>query len=333
MAIDEKELSKLYLSSKIAEEEDFPEDRQERENKKKWLQKNHLKMIVVFVIILISISSLAYHYYINKEESRGYWTFKEAIHNEIKKKNESIEVDSYKIKDVVNYTHTVKIPGISFYSNEHGHYFVKFNFNDSLYLTAVRFADNPFVVFFEKTDLFKDGERVKFVLERKEFQPVDYIPLSNDKTKSIEPIFYTYVMNDYLLDVGFNKSGTYNYSVEKEIDGLNGSFNARITFNEVKDFYPNPLRWNEVNTERFVNIEDDFTNFSVEIYDKDDNYVADLMSKSSLGDRTIQSGDYLVVKGEHCIENKRYSLELYVDNFEGVESKTYLFWPFTIEFD
>jgi len=35
MPINDKELTKLFHSSKIAEEEELPEDKQERENKKK----------------------------------------------------------------------------------------------------------------------------------------------------------------------------------------------------------------------------------------------------------------------------------------------------------
>lgn len=270
----------------------------------------HLWVIGLIAVTALIISSGIYPQYTDSEEEEEYWTMREALGNELRSENNREEVDSYRIKDTVEDIDTIKIPGYSIDEDKEGHKKVKFDLNDSVFLKTVKFKSLSISCVFSKDETFKKGQQT-FTLQEKEY-PLIYYFGENGTWPTIEPAFYHGLMFRYATFITMGDQNIHNITSNIDKDPSTGSFRVEIDFNRMYDFYPYPLKGEDLNFTRVNEMNSDFTNFSAKMYDKNDELITDLEKNSSLGDRTIKEGDHLVVQGNYCYET-RYSIYIPIE--------------------
>ncbi len=281
------------------------------------LRREHI-WVIVLVLCVLSINVIPRQL---EDEEDDIWTLREAYYNEIREKDERKPVDNYKIKDRVNETISIKIPGIYHYKDEDGDERVGYDLNETTYLTGVRFGSlGDYFTYFKGNRTFEVGEENKFTME-KEGYPFNYLYPRYLPEETIEPVYYNSIMMDYSM---FVPRTIFNTTFERDFYRNNGSFRFEVKFNEIHDFFPSDVPMSKANFSRIVDMREDFTNFSAKIYDAEGEVVEDIDDGKLDSDRRFHEGDRIVVEGKYCYKTS-CRIKFYI-SFEAHNDESYRFF-------
>lgn len=270
-------------------------------------RKKFLIVITVIIVISIVVSSLTIKSIYMDDEERNHYTIDELGKKIIEKQdqNKPVEEESFLIKDEVTWVEPINLPTFSFYkSDEDSSYKINWSANSNVNLVAVGFksTDNR-PVFFKNISSFnfEPGKKIQIKLPVKKYHSFygNGGFENKDVWKTVEPYYYLNIISRYVVDMSTPGEGRkidiVNITTDINVNESNKNFYCNITFNSLSNYFPLPVKWEDV--ENFGWRNDFFEkNF---VYDENDNLLGDLKNNRSWENTEIKAGQRIHVEGNY----------------------------------